>query len=249
MLDMKPCVEIHVETAWKEMQKIRSRQDVVVIVDVLRASTTIVNAFANGATRVYPVETVSEARRMKEENSSFLLCGERNGLKPSGFDLGNSPLEYDFEIVNGKWIVLTTTDGTKAIKEAKTVHKPVLIGACVNSSAVARRAFKLAAELGSGVSVVAAGRKGQFSLEDFLGAGLIAKKMPKGKCEYSDSALAAISLTGTESEDFLDLFTSSSHAKELEEIGLERDVAFASSIDRFDIAPNLDRTGRYIELK
>jgi 2-phosphosulfolactate phosphatase len=245
---MKSHIDVHVETVWKDMKKVRSRRDVVVIVDVLRASTTIVNAFANGAIRIYPVETVDEARTKKKTAPHILLGGERGGFKLPEFDLGNSPLEYIPETVNGKWIVLTTTDGTRAVKEAKRVQRPVLIGACINSAATANRAFDLATEIGSGVSIVAAGRKGEFSMEDFLGAGLIAKKMPQDKCEFSDSAMAAISLTGTEREDFVSLFNASSHARELREIGLGEDVAFASRIDTFEVVPILSKTGEYLEL-
>jgi 2-phosphosulfolactate phosphatase len=245
---MSSSINVHVETVWRNMEKVRSRRDVVVIVDVLRASTTIVNAFTNGATRVYPVETVDEARIKKNENPKMLLCGERRGLKLQDFDLGNSPLEYNPDIVDGKWIVLTTTDGTRAVNEAKSVQRPVLIGACINAAAVADRAFRLATEIGSGVSVVAAGRKGQFSMEDFLGAGLIAKKMPQERCLFSDAALAATSLTGTEREDFVSLFNASSHAKELREIGLGDDVVFASSIDASTTVPILGKSGKYLEL-
>lgn len=246
---MKSPINVHVETAWRDMKKVRSRRDVVVVVDVLRASTTIVNAFANGAIRIYPVETVDEARTKKDVNPQVLLCGERGGLKLPDFDLGNSPLEYVPETVDGKWIVLTTTDGTKAVNEAKRVQRPVLIGACINSAAVANRAFDLAMEIGSGVSIVAAGRKGEFSMEDFLGAGLIAKKMPRDRCVFSDTAIAAISLTGTEREDFVSLFNASSHARELRKIGLGEDVTFASGIDRFEVVPILSQTGEYLELQ
>ena len=244
---MKSSITVHVETAWRDMDKVRNRGDIVVVVDVLRASTTIVNIFANGGIRVYPVETVPKARIMKEKNSNILLCGERGGLKPSGFDLGNSPLEYTPEVVDGRWIVMTTTDGTKAMNQARGVQKPVLIGACTNSTAVARKAFDLAEELGSGISIVAVGRKGEFSLEDFLGGGLIVKRLPEDRCSYSDTALAAMSLTEIATEDFLLLFNSSSHARELREIGLGKDVDFASRIDKFEVVPILNRENNYFE--
>ncbi len=230
------------------MDKVRQRKDVVVVVDVLRASTTIANIFANGGARVYPVETVREARNMKKENPQILLCGERGGLKPSGFDLGNSPLEYTPETVGGRWIVMTTTDGTKAMIQARRVQRPVLVGACVNSTAVAEKAFEFADKLGSGISIVAAGRKGEFSLEDYLGAGLIAKKLPEDRCDYSDAVLAAMSLTETKPEDFLTLFDKGSHAKELREIGLGGDVDFASGIDRFGVVPTIKGKNNYFEL-
>jgi len=246
---MRSNISVHIETAWKDMDKVRQRRDVVVVVDVLRASTTIVNIFANGGTRVYPVETVREARIMKKENPRILLCGERGGLKPSGFDLGNSPLEYVPEVVGERWIVMTTTDGTRAMIQARRVQRPVIIGACVNSATVARKAFDLAGELGSGISIVAAGRKGEFSLEDFLGAGLIANRLPEDQCDYSDTVLAAISLTEGETEDFQALFNTGSHAKELKAIGLGQDVDFASGIDKFEIAPTLNSENSYFELE
>ena len=246
---MRSNIIVHIETTWRNMGKVKRRRDVVIVVDVLRASTTIVNIFANGGVRVYPVETVREARIMKKENPQILLCGERGGLKPSGFDLGNSPLEYVPEVVNGRWIVMTTTDGTKAMIQASEVQRPVIIGACINSTAVARKAFNLADELGSGITIVAAGRKGEFSLEDFLGAGLIAKRLPADRCDHSDTVLAAVSLTERGVEDFQDLFNTGSHAGELREIGLGRDVDFASGIDKFEIAPILNGENRYFKLE
>jgi 2-phosphosulfolactate phosphatase len=242
-------IKVYVETAWKAMNQVIQRRDIVVVVDVLRASTTVVNAFANGAVRVYPVETIREAWAMKRENPEIILCGERGGLRPRGFELGNSPLEYTSERVRGRWLVMTTTDGTRAMNRARATQRPVLVGACINSAAAARRAFELAGDLSSGVSIVAVGRKGDFSLEDFLCAGLIAGKMPEDGCDYSDAALAAISLTEDADESFPTLFNKSSHASELKDIGLGRDVVFASNIDKFRVVPMLERGASHFKLE
>jgi len=231
------------------MSKVVQRRDIVVVVDVLRASTTVVNAFANGALRVYPVETIREALAMKKTNPEILVCGERDGLRPRGFDLGNSPLEYTPETVRGRWIAMTTTDGTRAMNRARATQGPVLVGACINSAATARKAFELAGKLGSGVSIVAVGRKGEFSLEDFLCAGLIAGKLPEDKCEYSDAVFAAICFTNNANKRFVTLFNKSSHVGELKEIGLGKDVAFASNIDKFGIVPVLNRGDSYFKLE
>jgi len=240
-------MEINIELAWRDMDRVIRRQDIVVVVDVLRASTTIATAFVNGAERVYAVESLRQAQRIRQERPQLLLCGERGGIKPEGFDLGNSPLEYTPETVGGRELLITTTDGTKAMIHAQKVGRPVLIGSCVNCSAASKEAFELAAGLDSGISIVSAGRRGEFSLEDFLGAGLIVKGLPKDDCLLSDTALAAVTLANRERGEFLRLFNASSHARELREIGLEKDVDFASEIDKFNEVPILRPGKTYFE--
>jgi len=143
----------------------------VVVIDVLRATSTIVAAIGHGAKAVIPAATAEEAVRMTAnlERDGFLLAGERRAVRIEGFALGNSPLEMTPETVAGKTVFLATTNGTPALVAAQG-GEPVLVGAAVNFSALverARAAFGAAADL----AIVCAGRERQFALEDAYAAG------------------------------------------------------------------------------
>jgi 2-phosphosulfolactate phosphatase len=147
---------------------------IAIIVDVLRASTTIVTALEEGAAFVRPVADVDEARRLKHGDfSSCLLGGERGGLQIAGFDLGNSPAEYTHSIVAGRGILMTTTNGTLAIERCEAARE-ILVGSFVNRTSVARTALLLAAKHGiDAIHLVCAGTNGEETDEDILGAGAI----------------------------------------------------------------------------
>ena len=147
---------------------------VVVIIDVLRATTTILTAFANGCKKVIPVLTPAEAIEVKDTiiDTFPLLGGERQGIKINGFDLGNSPSEYTREVVQGRNIVLTTTNGTKALRGVKGTGS-IFIGAFSNISALCRACHKV----GEDIILVTSGRAGSFSLEDLVCAGMIVSKL------------------------------------------------------------------------
>lgn len=200
---------------------------VCLVIDVLRATSTIVTALSNGALLVKPVEKIEEAINMKEKD--FLLCGERNGLKIEGFDLGNSPLEYKKEIVKGKKIVLTTTNGTKAIKLLKASK---IIAVSFLNVSFAVNAVKNFEE----INIICSGTNGKFSLEDFLLSGLIVKLL--NRKDIDDASKVAIryyeSVENVESE-----IRKSSHAQRLINLGFEKDIIFCSQIDLFNIVPIL----------
>ena len=200
---------------------------VCLVIDVLRATSTIVTALSNGALLVKPVEKIEEAINMKEKD--FLLCGERNGLKIEGFDLGNSPLEYKKEIVKGKKIVLTTTNGTKAIKLLKASK---IIAVSFLNVSFAVNAVKNFEE----INIVCSGTNGKFSLEDFLLSGLIVKLL--NRKDIDDASKVAMhyyeSVENVESE-----IRKSSHAQRLINLGFEKDIIFCSQIDLFNTVPIL----------
>ena len=200
---------------------------VCLVIDVLRATSTIVTALSNGALLVKPVEKIEEAINMKEKD--LLLCGERNGLKIEGFDLGNSPLEYKKEIVKGKKIVLTTTNGTKAIKLLKASK---IIAVSFLNVSFAVNAVKNFEE----INIVCSGTNGKFSLEDFLLSGLIVKLL--NRKDIDDASKVAMryyeSVENVESE-----IRKSSHAQRLINLGFEKDIIFCSQIDLFNTVPIL----------
>jgi 2-phosphosulfolactate phosphatase len=145
---------------------------IAVVIDVLRASTTIITALAHGAARVRPVLTIEEARA-EAAAAGMMLGGERGGRRIDGFDFGNSPLEYGRSRVDGRSIVITTTNGTAALHACAGAAE-VLIGAIVNRSAVAAAAHALAIKHGGcDVHLVCAGTDGAVTEEDLLAAGAI----------------------------------------------------------------------------
>ena len=229
-------VSLNLELSAKDTLKAVSRKDVLVVIDVLRCCSTIVMALANGAKEVIPTKTIREAQALHKKHPEFLLAGERKGLKPKGFNLGNSPLEFSSTIVKEKHVVLTTTSGTKAICSFKKARW-VLIGAFFNVEAVAKAAFKIAEEEKIGISFVLSGTYGRFSLEDFMCAGAIVENLPAGKIACSDVVLAA-SLTFQQSyRQLTKIIQRGSHARYLKDIGYGEDVKFCCQLDAYPVVP------------
>lgn len=212
---------------------------VVVIIDVVRASTTISQGIASGCTEFIPVQTVSEARRRAGEVpvGRRLLGGERGGLRPQGFDLGNSPLDYSADRVAGKTIVFTTTNGTMAIKAALGA-KEVVVGALVNLETVAD--YLLA--VGRDVTLAGAGRESRPVLDDALCAGAIAQRVlekAQAKASPTDSALMAIHLARGYHARFREALALSASGMALKGVGLDRDLDFCAQVDALSVLPRL----------
>lgn len=222
------------------------RGDVIVAIDVLRCSSTIVTALANGAKAVIPVKSVHEARSLSKRHGA-ILAGERKGLRQAGFELGNSPLEYRQEKVQGRVIVLTTTSGTKAIVLGKKA-KEVLVGSFLNLSATATRASKTARSSRCGISLVTAGTQGRFSLEDFLCAGALSDLLAKKGASLDDGCISAARAYRESRSDLQSAMKEGVHAKYLESIGLGGDVGYCAQTDIFDIAA-VYGSGRIIAVK
>jgi 2-phosphosulfolactate phosphatase len=209
-----------------------------VVIDVLRATTTIVAALANGAKAVVPAATSEEAVRLTAnlEKNGYLLAGERRSLKIEGFQLGNSPREMLPNVVGGKTIYLATTNGTPALV-ATQGSDTVLVGAAVNFKAVAERARALLLER-QAISIICAGRERQFALEDAYTAGRLVKALKRGvkKPVLNDAAEVALSLAGLY-ETWADAYERSAAARQLEEVDLGEDITFAAKQDRFETVP------------
>lgn len=229
-------IEVNTEFLAKDALKAVKRGDLIIVVDVLRCSSTIVTALANGARMIIPAKTLREARKMRVENPDYLLGGERGGLRPKGFNLGNSPLEYTREKVFGKIIVLTTTSGTRALIYSKDA-KWVLVGSLLNAGAVAEKAISIADSEGINVSVIQSGTNGKFSLEDFLCAGAIISMLPKDNISLSDSAQAALLAFKHAESNLCANLMKSEHSKRLVKLGLTEDIKFSCQINMFAIVP------------
>lgn len=214
------------------------QSDVVVAIDVLRSSTTILAALANGAERVIPVSTVEEAFKIGG-GDSVLLGGEVNSIKPSFFHFGNSPLEYSRDKVMGKTIILYTSSGARLLRFLALFSKKVLIGALINFSTLVdyliRKGF-------NNVSIVTAGKIGQPALEDVYCAGLIARMLPWSECNKNAEIAARMS------EMSIEVVKRARHAVELVRLGLGEDVDYSLSLDKVGVVAGLDSSTGCIRL-
>lgn len=229
---------INLEFCAQDAARAAQRGDVVIVIDVLRCCSTIVTALANGAKGILPVRTLKEARTLHSKHDGSVLAGERKGLKPRGFSLGNSPLEFTPEKVKGNYVILTTTSGTRAIVSSKNARW-VLIGALINAKPVAEAASRIAEEEKAGISLVLSGRRGHFFIEDFICAGAIAENLQANNIERSDPALAALHCFWQAKNCLESVVQSGHHATYLRSLGLMNDVTFCSQLDAFGIVPYL----------
>ena len=232
---------------------------VVVVIDVLRATTTIVTAMAAGASEVIPRATVEEARAeaARLDPRHTLLGGERHALRIDGFDLGNSPAEYTPERVAGRSIVFTTTNGTRAMARCGRAGR-VLLGAFVNASAVLE---KIAGA--DRVNLLCAGTDGGMSNDDVLFAGmLVARLQQRGGAiarlnaqaitaaetwRYSFALPISLGAEPMPPELLAAKLRESLGGRSLVEAGLDDDILDAARVDRYDLVPELDtRTGRIV---
>ncbi|MFZ4731316.1 MAG: 2-phosphosulfolactate phosphatase [Pirellulales bacterium] len=227
---------------------------IAVVIDVLRASTTIATALAAGAVAVIPTPTIDGARAARDRAPpGTLLGGERGGLPPAGFDLGNSPLDYTAARVAGRAIVVTTTNGTAALA-ACAAAAGVVVGALVNRTAVARFVRRQAIERGiHAVHLVCAGTDGAVSEEDLLGAGAILDAAaPDGPDDRLDPpAVAArdafrrvVSAGGAE-DRLVAAFRQAAGGRNLLALGMDRDLSLAARIDTLAVVPVLE-SGRLV---
>jgi 2-phosphosulfolactate phosphatase len=207
-----------------------------IVVDVLRATSTIVTAIANGARCVLPCLSPEEALRAKSADpENVLACGEREGKAVEGFDLGNSPLEYSPERVRGKAVALTTTNGTRALRLCSSKRaRRVLIGSFLNLSALCERVARSEDE----ITIVCSGKEERFGLEDAVFAGFCVFKLEDllDDLELSDSAIAAKALAERFS-DIVRMFLTSEHGRYLAGIGFQEDLRFCAKVDLLEIVP------------
>jgi 2-phosphosulfolactate phosphatase len=214
----------------------------VVMVDVLRASTTIATALANGARGIIPATDTGEAGRLAAtlDADVSLLGGERDGKPVDGFGAGNSPAEYGPEAVDGKTIVLTTTNGTRALAKAKA-GASVAIGGFVNAQ---RAADFLAEGLAAGEpgTILCAGWYGRVSLEDALCAGLLVYTAtpPESAGGLSDPAKIAYALYQGSRSNIEQAVRGTEHARRLIALGAEEDIARCAELNTLDVLPVLN---------
>jgi len=220
-----------------------------VVIDVLRATTTIVTALGHGCAGMLPVELPEEAIDLVKKlgRDSHLIGGERKGLKMEGFDLGNSPSEYDRAAVAGRKVVFCTTNGTAAIRRTAAAQaRPVYLAALVNAPAVAAHLLRE----GASATLVCAGREEAFALEDALCAGLIASDVLRQRqWTGTDGARAAAALWEKLGRVKTSVtLAATDHGRYLASIGLGEDVAHAAQVGIDTLIPVL-REGCLVPLE
>jgi 2-phosphosulfolactate phosphatase len=220
---------------------------VCIVVDVIRASTTLVTLLDRGAGKVLIAGDVASARQYAARHPGLVLAGEELGLAPRGFQYGNSPVELSRADVSGRTVVFVTTNGTAAIHAVDT-RGPVLVGALRNAAAVSREAARLARGINAGVTIVCAGREGAFGIDDAYTAGCLVDlilKEPNHDSrftihELSDAALAALRLFRSD-PDTTAVFRMSAAGRNVIGLGLGDDVTFCAERDRSTAVPMLGR--------
>lgn len=212
---------------------------VVLVIDVLRASTTVAVALANGARAVVPFESSDEVidRAKQFERDDVLLAGERKMHAISGFDLGNSPREYTRDVVEGKTVLFTTTNGTKALVAVQGA-RDVVVASYVNYSAVAAM-IRAAARGAADVAIVCAGRDRYFALEDAACAGRYTRGVTKrlANVRLNDAAQACCLIDKRYGDRLDRLFEDAEHGRSLAEAGYAEDLAVCAAVDAHPVIP------------
>ena len=196
---------------------------VVVVLDVLRATTTMAAALAAGVREIFVYPDIESVNQAKMRMPGALACGEQQCLKPEGFDLGNSPGDFGEQHI-GKKLLMCTTNGTKAILAARGAAR-VFIGAIVNAKAVASKVR----ELGKDVTLLCAGTNGELAMEDVIGAGIIAASL--GEIEATDAALMSRELYLACRDDLVRVLRSTAGGQNIIRANLEKDIEFAARIN------------------
>ncbi len=205
---------------------------VVVAIDVLRATTAICAAFEHGAEKLIPVSTIEEAEEYR--NKGYMVGAERQGKIVEGFDFGNSPYSYMNDSIKGQTLVLSTTNGTKAINLAAKTHQ-VIVGSLINLDAV----IAYLKELKEDTLLLASGWQGKFNLEDSICAGAITEALLESGEFISDedSTIAAMFLYKKAKDNYFGFLKASSHRRRLRNLNLNEDIKYCLTPNQTDVIP------------
>jgi 2-phosphosulfolactate phosphatase len=233
-------MKIDLSFSVEQFDDLQLRDKTIVVIDVLRASSTITVALNNGAREIIPVASIESA--VKISGSLFgevtLRGGERNGQMIDGFNLGNSPLEYNESAVKGKSIIYCTTNGSVAMAKSRYA-RALIVGSFLNLSAV----VDFLSGENKDFLIICAGRLstvGNFSLEDAVCAGMMIQKLMKNESielNLSDSAKAAYALYKSFGRSILKMLKTSEHGKFLTEIGFSEDLKICAAVDSVPVIP------------
>ena len=218
----------------QNIEELLLKEKTVVVIDVLRASTSITTAIYNGAKEVVPVTTVAEAGKIAvNTGGSVVLGGERNGVKIEGFHIGNSPTEYTIEKVKNKTVVFSSTNGSVALAKTKFA-KFSLVGSFVNVSLVA----DFLIQRNEDFMIICAGKHNTFCIEDTVCAGMIISKVADQiTVEPTDASVASLALYQNFGHSILEMLQNSEHGLFLQEIGFGKDLEICSAVDSLSVLP------------
>ncbi len=208
---------------------------IVVVIDVLRATSVMVTALNNGCDKIIPVKEIGEAIDIaSKDKNKYLLGGERGGIKIDKFDFSNSPLDYIEDIVKGKSLIMTTTNGTRAIKNSEEAEK-IFIGALINGRVVAEKLAKLNKD----VTFVNAGTDGEFSMDDFITSGYIInclRDIMKNHCTLTDIAKTS-EYVYINNPSIISFVKDALHYKRMKDLRYNEDLRYCLSKDLINIVP------------
>ncbi len=221
--------------SYVDLNKTPLQGKTAIMIDTLRASATIVTAVSNGCDRIVPTAEANEAAAIKKiSEGSMLLCGEIEARMVSGFDLGNSPLEYKRELIEDRVLIYATTNGSVAIKRLAQAED-ILIASFVNATAVAKRAYGI----GNEIMLVCAGSNGEFSTDDIIAMGCLVDRLLvlDPNLEMDDLCRMALKLYDDSRGNFGQALAGSKHFEYLMSLGLYEDIEYCLKEDVFDIVP------------
>jgi 2-phosphosulfolactate phosphatase len=230
-------VDVVLSVSYIKQEEIQKKT--VIVIDSLRATSTILTALYQGATKVIPVETVGQALQYYGKKDT-LLIGERYSKKVSGFDLGNSPQEVSKIDLTKKNIVITSTNGTKALQKVKKASH-ILVGCFLNATHCIERALCFKKD----IVIVCAGRRGQFAIEDGLAAGMMVNHLSKKKIkiEFSDIALMLKHNFDCNHALLIGMIQQGETGRRLLETDQEDDIHFCLQLDHYPINAVYEKNG------
>jgi len=226
-------MKIDIALVPKGVEEVDLSDTVCIVLDIFRATTSIVTCLANGCAAMIPVLSTEDASITARQIGPVLFAGERQSIKIAGYDFGNSPFEFSQDKVQDQNIVMTTTNGTIAIKAAKGAYR-TLIGSFLNAKAVCRQGK----DYGKDILIVCAGTDGQFSLEDALCAGLLVQLLTaEGETVLTDSARSALLMYNQAKDELVETGASSLNGKRLYDLNRMDDVVYCFQMDILDVVP------------
>ncbi|MDP3469532.1 MAG: 2-phosphosulfolactate phosphatase [Daejeonella sp.] len=206
---------------------------IVVVIDIFRATSSICYGIENGAESIIPVATIEACESYR--NSDYLLAAERNGEVVDGFDFGNSPFSYTEDKVNGKTIVLTTTNGTHAINMSRGAHK-IIIGSFLNLASLC----DWLKNQPNDILLLCSGWKDKVNLEDTLFAGGVVHYLREDNYALDDAGIASEDLYIMAKDDLNTYLKKTSHSERLKKLGIEEDIKFCLNLNITKEIPVLD---------
>ena len=240
MLDQRKRIEVCFTPG--EYAYYKDEFEIVVVIDVLWATSAMCAAFDNGILSIIPVPTIEEALEYKKKG--YLVGAERKGQIVEGFDFGNSPFSYMKEEFRGKEVVLTTTNGTKSLEVAKDAET-VVVGSFLNLTALS----KWLSKQDKNILCLCSGWQDKFNLEDTICAGAISDFLIStgNFISIEDSSIAAKYLFLSAKDNYLGYLKSSSHRRRLKHLNLNEDIKYCLTPDQTDVIPILVN-GKLIKL-